>query len=528
MEKKKLNKKQRNAIILSVIAVAVVAVICYVAFKPEPKLSVDTVNISKQTISETLDTTGKVASAGQDVFMIPSGVKLISLNVKEGDIVEEGDVIATFDTSSLNSALAEKKSAYEKSQAAYENAVQLAKDSKDKVSVVKKQISDLEKEIAVLKNKVDSDKNTATKNPVTSEEKVKVSDSLVKRFVSVAKLFGVEYDKDTAKNVLTSLLSAGSNINDISSMMDNLSSLSGAPGSFDISALASMTGSSELMNAEMSLIQLKAQLATLELQSDSTYLSAFKTVAEKSKESYVAAQSQVESMKNGWIAKNRGIVSEVNISTDSEAKNNNAVAADFDVSSIISALTSGAEVTDIVSSLMGSSTAAVKILYYPLVADISLSKYDVLDVELNQDVIIESASGKEFSGKVSYVSAVANSAGGLNLNSLMGSGSTATSVIPAQITIDGADKSVMIGVDVQVSIITDTIEDALVVPVEAICIDGEDVFVYVLEDGTAKKTNVELGISSDTHYQILSGLDLDDILIKNTLGLEDGVAVQTK
>ena len=110
----------------------------------------------------------------------------------------------------------------------------------------------------------------------------------------------------------------------------------------------------------------------------------------------------------------------------------------------------------------------------------------------------------------------------------MGSGASATSVIPAQITIDGADKSVMIGVDVQVSIITDTIEDALVVPVEAICIDGEDVFVYVLEDGTAKKTNVELGISSDTHYQILSGLDLDDILIKNTLGLEDGVAVQTK
>lgn len=526
MQKKKLNKKQRNSIILSVVAVLVVAVICYVAFKPEPKLEVETVNASKQTISETLDTTGKVSSAGQDVFLLPSGVELLTLNVKEGDIVEPGDVIATFDITSLNTVLAEKKAAYDKAQSAYDNAVNLAKDSKSKVAQVKQQIADLEKEISDLEKKVNADKNTSSDKVSATESTVKVSDSLVKRFVSVAKLFGVEYEKEDAKNILVKLLSSGSNDKDLSSMMDNLSSLAGM-GSFDMSALTSMTGSSELMNAEMSLIQLKAQLATLELQSDSTYLSAFKTIAEKSEEAYLSAKDQVEAMKNGWIAKNKGIVSEVNISTDKETMNNTA-ATEFDVSSILSALTSGAQVTDIVSSLMGSSNAAVKVLYYPLVADISLSKYDVLDVNVNQDVIVESASGMEFPGKVSYVSPVASSSNGLNINSLMGGSTASTSMIPAQVTINGADNSVIIGVDVQVSIVTDTVEDALVVPVEVICIDGEDVFVYVLEDGKAVKKTVELGISSDTHYQILSGLDFEDILIKNTLGLEDGVAVQKK
>lgn len=528
MNKKKLTKKQRNAIILSVVAVVAVAAICFVAFKPEKKLSVETVNISKQTISETLDTTGSVTSAGQDVFMIPDGVELLTLNVKEGDIVEAGDVIATFDITSLNAVLSEKKSAYEKSQSAYDNAVSLAKDSKSKVTQVKKQIADLEKEIADLENKVNSNNTVAPQKPESTQPDIKVSDSLVKRFVSVAKLFGIEYEQEDARKILINLLSAGSNISDLSSMMDNLSSLAGSSGSFDISSLSSMTGSSELMNAEMSLIQLKAQLATLELQSDSTYLSAFKTIAEKSRESYLSAQSQVESMRNGWIAKDRGIVSEINIPSDSDDKNTAVVNTDFDISSIVSAVTSGAEVTDIVSSLMGGSNAAVKILYYPLVADISLTKYDVLDVSLNQDVIIESASGKEFSGKVSYVSAVATSSNGLNINSLMGGGASATSVIPAQVTIEGADSSIIVGVDVQVSIVTDTVENALVVPVEVICIDGEDVFVYVLEDGVAKKKTVELGISSDTHYQILSGLDFDDVLIKNTLGLEDGIAVQSK
>jgi multidrug efflux pump subunit AcrA (membrane-fusion protein) len=78
-----------------------------------------------------------------------------------------------------------------------------------------------------------------------------------------------------------------------------------------------------------------------------------------------------------------------------------------------------------------------------------------------------------------------------------------------------------------VSIITQTIDNAVVVPVEVICIDGEEVFVYVLEDGKAVKRDVELGISSDTHYQILSGITKDDILIKNTFGLEEGVSVES-
>ncbi len=521
MQKKKITKKQRNAIIAVVLAVAVVAGICYVAFKPEDKLKVETVNVSCQSVSATLDTTGKVSAASQDAFVIPSGAKLLTLNVKEGDIVEAGDIIATFDLTSLNDALRDKENAYKKAESAYNDAVKAAGDSKSKIAQVKKQIAELEAEIARLQDKADS----TVQKPVVNAPTVKVSDSLVKRFVKLAKLFGVEYTNDEAEKVLVNMLSAGSSMSDISSMMDNLSSFAGT-GSFDFSSLSAMTGSSELMSAEMSLIQLKSQLATLELQSDSTYISAFKTIADKARESYIATKAQVDSMRNGWIAKDKGIISEVNVSLDGE-DSANAQTQEFDISSILSAVTSGADVTSLLSSFMGNAEAAVRILYYPLVADISLSKYDILDVDMNQDVIIESASGKEFAGKVSYISTVATSSNGLNIGSIMGS-SNVSSTIPAQVTIEEADRSVIVGVDVQVSVITDTIENALVVPVEAICIDGEDVFVYVLDDGVAKKTNVELGISSDTHYQILSGLTEKDVLIKNTLGLEDGVKVETK
>ncbi len=525
MDKKKITKKQRNIIIAVILCVAVIGGVCFAVFKPEEKLQVETLKAEKQNISETLDTTGTVTAASQGNFVIPNGVKLVSLNVKEGDIVEAGDVIATFDIDSLNEALIEKENSYEKAQSAYKDAQKNAELSKSKVAEVKKQIADLEKEVARLEAK--STTAAAPKQDTTKEEPVKVSSSLVKRFMSLAKLFGVEYTSDEAEKVLKNMLSTGSSMNDISSLMDNLSSIAGASGSFDMSSLMGMSGSSELMSAEMSLVQLKAQLATLELQSDSTYISAFKKIADTTRDAYVAAQAQVDTMKNGWIAEAKGIVSEVNISED--GVQTSAPSSELDISSILSAVTSGTDITSMLTSFIGGDAqAAVKILYYPLVADISLSKYDVLDVELNQDVIIEPASGNELQGKVSYVSSVATSASGLNINSLMGSSTGASSTIPAQITIENVDSSVIVGVDVQVSIITDTVENALVVPVEAISIDNGEKYVYVLEDGNAVKRIVELGISSDTHYQILSGVTLDDVLIKNTSGLADGVKVQSK
>ncbi len=518
MEKKKLGKKTKKIVIALVLVVAIVAGACYVIFKPEDKLKVETAKASIQTISETLDTSGTVSAVSSDAFSLPSGVRVTSLNVKEGDVVEPGDVIATFDLSSLDESLTTQKNSYIKAQEAYKNAQTTAAQAKAKVSEVETQIKELEAEIARLTEKAESAPETSKK------DQSEVSSSLIKRFVSIAKLFGVDYSEKDAEKLLSGILSTGGSTNDLMSLFDNLGILAGSNGSFDFSALSGMTASSELMSAEMSLIQLKAQLATLQLQSDDTYLSTFKTIADKTEESYLMSKAQIDSMKNGWIAKDKGIVTEVNITKEGMPANKQNTPS-FDINTILSSVTTGVDVTSMLSSFLSQGQVAVKVLYYPLVADISLNKYDVLEVELDQEVIIKPASGNELDGKVSYISAVASSSNGLNLGTIMG-GSASSSVIPAQVTIENADRSVIVGIDVQVSIITDTVENAIVVPVEVICIDGEDVFVYVLEDGKAVKRNVELGISSDTYYQVLSGVSENDILIKNTLGLEDGVSVE--
>ena len=510
MQKKNLKK----IIIAAVVCVAVIVGVCVVAFKPEEKLTVETVKASLDTISETLDTSGSVSADQIDNFIIPSGVKVLSLNFKEGDIVEKGDVIATFDISSLNEALNEKKTSYQKALNVYNEARITASQSASKISQMKKEIAELEAQIAKLQS-ADSSTGKTEQEPAG----LKVSEKLVNRFVKTAKLFGVEYSYEEAESVLGQFLSTGSNNSDISSFIDNLGTLSGFGGSFDLGALNGMTGSSQLMSAEMSLVQLKAQLATLEFQSDSTYISTLKTISDKAQQSYIATQAQVDSMKNGWVAKNKGVIAQININEDGTPVNGSS-SSEMDISSILSAVTSGGDVASLMSAFLGGQEqTAVKVIYYPFTIDITLSKYDVLDVALNQTVIIQSANGKEINGKVSYISPIAVSTSGLNIGSIMGGSTSATSVIPAKITVDDASANLIVGIDVPVSIITKTVENAVVVPVEAICIDGEDVFVYVFKDGKAVKRDVELGISSVT---------VDDVLIKNTLGLEDGISVESK
>lgn len=525
-QKKRKNKK--IIILCSVLAVVVLTVVAYMIFKPEEKLAVSTVEVTKQTINETLDTTGTVSTASEQSFTLMNKVKVKTVNVKEGDVVKAGDVLATFDVSSLETALNEKENNYEKALAAYNKAKNSSSSASGKINSTKKQIAELEKEIEKLKAKTSTTKPSSTKKG----SGVKVSDDLVKRFIKIAKRFGVEYDEETARKVLTSILSAGSSKSDISGLLDNLGKIAGGSGSFDMNAFAQMSGgSSALINAEMTLVQLKAQLATLELQTNDTYLSVYKTIYENAQSEYQKALNQTNEMKKGWIASEKGLVSEVNIKVGETVETQTVVdGKNVDISSIISSVSSGIDVSKMISSFFGSDKVGIKVLNYPLVADISLSKYDVLDVSVNQEVSVKSANNEIHEGRVSYVGAVATSTGSsLDLNSIM-TGSGSSNTIPAQVTIEDGDKSFIVGTDVDISIITDTQENALVVPVEAIIIDGSDVYVYAYnkDKSTAVKKKVTLGISNDTYYQVLSGVSEGDVLIKNTSGLEDGAKVKLK
>jgi len=100
------------------------------------------------------------------------------------------------------------------------------------------------------------------------------------------------------------------------------------------------------------------------------------------------------------------------------------------------------------------------------------------------------------------------------------------------------------GMSVRADIYTSSSEETLAVPVQAVLYDeetdeddaektkGEQTYVFVMEDGKAKRKDVEIGISSDSDQEIKSGLNEGDIVISGPFrelrNLADGDAVEEK
>ena len=132
----------------------------------------------------------------------------------------------------------------------------------------------------------------------------------------------------------------------------------------------------------------------------------------------------------------------------------------FDISSILQAVSGGTDINSLMNTLTslgsGGNVGMTVENYGQFYVSFSLDKYDVLKIKTGMPAVITTASG-ELEGEVSFISPVASSGGGLDLSSLAGSltGAGTSSSIPAKVKIHNPDASVIIGVDVDVSIQTD-------------------------------------------------------------------------
>jgi hypothetical protein len=85
------------------------------------------------------------------------------------------------------------------------------------------------------------------------------------------------------------------------------------------------------------------------------------------------------------------------------------------------------------------------------------------------------------------------------------------------------DTPLLIGMTVEVNVVTSTREDALLVPVGALAVDGS---VFVVEDGRAQRRAVATGIRGTTMVEIVEGLrDGEPVVAPVPYGLEDGTRV---
>lgn len=98
-----------------------------------------------------------------------------------------------------------------------------------------------------------------------------------------------------------------------------------------------------------------------------------------------------------------------------------------------------------------------------------------------------------------------------------------------KVTVEVNDKTRKLkpGMFTRVQIIYDTHENTLLVSKNAILSEDTETWVFVVNDDTATKKEVKIGYNNSTHVEILSGLNVGDIIVTTGLSsLKDGSKIK--
>ena len=120
MTKKILNKKQKIVIsIVAAVLIIAIGISVYVVISKRSRTTVALAEVTVGDITETLKLSGTVNSENRASLEILDGTYVKSVNVRVGDAVKKGDVLATFDTSSLGDIVAQKRDNYNAAMSQY-------------------------------------------------------------------------------------------------------------------------------------------------------------------------------------------------------------------------------------------------------------------------------------------------------------------------------------------------------------------------------------------------------------------------
>ena len=149
--------------------------------------------------------------------------------------------------------------------------------------------------------------------------------------------------------------------------------------------------------------------------------------------------------------------------------------------------------------------ATIKTEGMPIVS-VNLSEIDVSQVELDQKttVILDSIPDKTFTGKIVGVDRIGQSTSGVTQ-------------YPAIIQLDSSSKQILPNMMVTANIMIDKKDNALLVPSGVIQSQGDQSYVNVLIDGKPQSVPVEVGLSSDTQIEIVSGLNEGDLVVSGSV-----------
>ncbi len=534
MAKVKKSKKGLIATISVVLAVVIIITSVVIVKIKTDKTEVTLTEISTGSISEKVEGTGTITAGAVKDYKVQAVANVKEVYVKTGDRVKEGDLLVSFDTESLDAQIKTLESSYNSAKASYNSAVKNQKTAKSNLSNTDKQIKALEKKKEQIKNSLTNKtaKSSASVQTYSTYDASSLGDVLSKIAEELQKITD---DVETLTKLLQTITDEiinqieNGNIDPdkiaqavadaVSKLIEQgldglkidkeeiLEIIKSAIKSVDWQKIVKQITDSDsvaLASTEIQLASLYAQEAVFKTQADGTLVSAQKTALESTKSALDVVKSQSESMRIGWKASFDGVITSCD-------------------------LVAGEQTSLLSKGIRLENTDS-------LTVTISLGKQDAQKVKVGMPVKVDNGN---FEGEVTFVSPTASGGAGSSILDSVGSIAGVSGLssltssgagVDCQITIKNPDSSLIVGFDTDVSISTGEYNDIVVVPIESLVLEktGSYVYLYNEAESTVKKVQIEIGATSDTIYQVVSGINAGDKIVTapTSVELEDDQKVK--
>lgn len=542
---KKKSKKTTIIIVCAVLAIAVIGAVCAGIAIKNKKPQVTLAAVSTNDIYETVSATGNVSAGSSKQYKVDAVATVKEVFVKPGDEVKEGDKLATFDTSTLNSEISKLQITYNDAKAGYNDAVTAQKNAKAQINAVNKQINALENQ---LENLPDSVPVSTTKRPSTTKEpSTEPTESTSREPItlpSTSEQETVTYPP-TMAGLVSAITDLANTINRVAASVEDTNRLVQIVmtviveeinnGNLSADAIAEKVGAAvgeaiqkgiveviesgaavEMIEAAVKAVDwssvassivnsnsvqgasLELQITALTAQKELYQIMASDSTVKAKKEIMNTAKSALDTLKEtsseletGWIATFDGTITECDLTAGEQA-------------SIISG--------GITLENMDS-----------MVVTVSLNEYDIYKIRIGMTAKITTAYGS-YTGEVvskaptatggssgSILDSVGSMAGISGLSSLTSSGAG----VEVQVRVDNPDENIIIGFDADVEINAGSYLGVTVVPIESIILEktGTYVYLYNEEEKEVSKTLIETGAVSDAYYEVKSGIKAGDQIV---------------
>ncbi len=511
-QKGKANRRARRIRTVIIVVVLVAAILTGLVLYAQrvvaenfssASAAIESAEVTVGSISTTVSGSGTLASEGVEDVTFPSAVTLDTIYVEEGDTVSEGDLLASVDSASVLSALAAAQAQLDALDEEIEEAAEDEVDEEVTTALdgrVKYIYAEEDDDVATVMYEngallllsldgymaVDVDAGS-----LAAGDSVTVTDS-----------DGNEYDGtvDAVAAAATILIDDdGPVYGDTVTVTDSDGNTVGT-GALYIHEELKITGyAGTVEDVEVDVDDEVDAGDTLLTLTDTSYSANYDALLKERAEVEETLQELIAIYKQGAVyATLSGVVESISYSTDSTSASN----------AFSATTTSTATSTD------GDETTLLSISPdETMTVSLSVDETDILSLEEGQEaeITIDSIGTDTYTGTVTEIDTTATSSGGVTQYTVT-------------VTLDKTD-SMLSGMSASVTITIEGVDNALLLPEDAVTQTSATAYVYTSYDETTGElgdmVEVTVGLSNGSYIEITDGLSEGDTVYYSASSSDD-------